>query len=412
MCGLVGLIKINNTVLRRKYLETIIRRTKQRGRDGFGNYEDEFYYIANARAEPTTEFVEDKKSYDQQPYQLGDWIVVHNGTIANDKELRTWELETKIDSAVIVELLNKHNDFEKMLSLLKGSYAIIAINTKTKELHVACNYKPLYIAMDVHCNVYFASSSDYFPSELVSQPIKPYTYTKYSFLADVIKHVALKRPLNNKALVVCSSGLDSTVALASVLSEGYEAEILHFTYGCKAETPEIAAIQKIADYYGVKLTVKHLFNYDKSSSRLFTGNITEGEGSVEYANEWVPCRNLLMLSVAAAIAESRGFSYIVLGNNLEEAGAYPDNEEEFIKQFNRLLNFAVADGYYLEILMPVGNLMKHEIVKLGLQLKAPLHLTWSCYHNFENHCGKCGPCLMRKKAFMMNNTTEVIKYDS
>jgi 7-cyano-7-deazaguanine synthase len=153
--------------------------------------------------------------------------------------------------------------------------------------------------------------------------------------------------------------------------------------------------------------------YDKSDSPLLRddSNIAGGEEGAEFAHEWVPARNIVMLSIATAYAEAKGFDYIVLGNNLEEAGAYPDNEPEFINRFNDLLPFAVGDGKRVRVVMPVGNLMKHEIVDLGHRLGAPLDLTWSCYRAGDKHCGTCGPCFMRRTAFEINNLEEVIEYE-
>jgi 7-cyano-7-deazaguanine synthase len=138
--------------------------------------------------------------------------------------------------------------------------------------------------------------------------------------------------------------------------------------------------------------------------------VSGGEAGAEFAHEWVPARNLLLLSVATAFAEANGFETIVLGNNLEEAGAYPDNEPEFIAKFNDILPFAVGDGKRMEVIMPVGNLMKHEIVALGMELNAPIHLTWSCYRAGEHHCGTCGPCYMRRKAFDINKELDPLVY--
>jgi 7-cyano-7-deazaguanine synthase len=117
-----------------------------------------------------------------------------------------------------------------------------------------------------------------------------------------------------------------------------------------------------------------------------------------------------MLAMATAFAEARGIGTIVLGNNLEEAGAYPDNEPEFINRVNDMLPFAVGDGKRVRVIMPVGNFMKHEIVAIGHALDAPLHLTWSCYRAGEVHCGTCGPCYMRRTAFEINHLPEVIQY--
>jgi len=116
------------------------------------------------------------------------------------------------------------------------------------------------------------------------------------------------------------------------------------------------------------------------------------------------------LSLATSIAEDRGFDYVAIGVNLEEAGAFSDNEMMFVKKFNEILPYSTNLQNRVEVLMPVGNLMKHEIVKLGVEIGTPLELTWSCYEGGEKHCGKCGPCYMRKKAFEINGLVDPVEY--
>jgi 7-cyano-7-deazaguanine synthase len=152
----------------------------------------------------------------------------------------------------------------------------------------------------------------------------------------------------------------------------------------------------------------------KGASPLLNADaaISKGVEGAEYAHEWVPARNLVMLSVATAYAEANGFNVIALGNNLEESGAYPDNEEQFTIQFDSLLPMAVHDGYEVRVVAPVGTLMKHEIVKLGLELGTPFKETWSCYKGGLKHCGECGPCFMRRTAFERNGTTDPVFEDT
>jgi 7-cyano-7-deazaguanine synthase len=221
-------------------------------------------------------------------------------------------------------------------------------------------------------------------------------------------------PLNTKALVICSGGMDSVVAATVVKNKGYDIELIHFQYGSRAETPEEAAIKMVAEFLEVPLHLIPMKIYNPKDSPLLRSDstIAGGEVGAEFAHEWVPARNLVMLAMATAFAEARGIETIVLGNNLEEAGAYPDNEPEFINRFNDLLPFAVADGKRVRVIMPVGNLMKHEIVELGHEVGAPLHLTWSCYRAGPIHCGTCGPCFMRRTAFEINKLSEVIQYAS
>lgn len=385
--------------------------------------------IGNARAEPTTEWVKEKHGYDQQPYALGKWAIVHNGTIANDKALRTNELETGIDSAAIVEDLHAHtypetNTVDKLydvfvstIKCLKGSYAILATHEDAPGfIFTACNYRPIWIGKN-DSGVWLASEASMLPHNCVPKMQEPYTCNLVHKYSADNKRVSLFNEADEfrtkRALVVASGGLDSTVAAQVCKNQGMEVTLINFQYGCRAEEHELKAIKEISEAMGVPLVLFPIPIYDPSDSPLFdhTATIAGGEAGAEFAHEWVPARNLVMLSVATAYAEAKGFDYIVLGNNLEEAGAYPDNEPEFINRFNALLPFAVGDGKRVRVLMPVGNLMKHEIVALGLEQGAPLAHTWSCYKNGDLHCGTCGPCMMRRTAFSINNTKEVIQYE-
>lgn len=374
--------------------------------------------VGNIRAEPTTEFVQGKHLSDQQPYTSGKWSIVHNGTIANDKALRTHDLPTTIDSAAIAEQLSgKHgtlDDFVGVIRKLRGSYAILATHADhTDKLFVAANYRPVWYIETEH-GVFFASARDYLPEKYAPRMLKPYTAALFGYNGKM-KEVSLYADgvSGERALVVCSGGLDSVVSAAYAQKElGMSIHLIHFLYGSRAEGPEVEAVKKVAEYLDAELTLFPLNVYSKSDSPLLDpdSKVAGGEAGAEFAHEWVPARNLLLLSVATAFAEARGIDTIVLGNNLEEAGAYPDNEPEFIARFNDMLPFAVGDGKRMQVIMPVGNLMKHEIVALGKQVGAPMHLTWSCYRAGEVHCGTCGPCYMRRKAFEINNLPEVISY--
>lgn len=476
MCAIIGAVFRNlydqeSVNLANDYLNYMLYRSRERGRDGFGfsiitaegvhtrkeinryekdikgsNKQIKFFtkpvgaavFICNLRAEPTTEYVANKRFEDQQPYEDGNWIIAHNGTIANDRQLREaailhnltnkdWkQVNTKIDSAAIVETLACNNHFADTVEMLKGSFAILAGNKgETDNLMFATNYRPIWIQQVDKFAVFLSSSENYFkiePCSINERPtlIEPYSMgcvwwsphrSKFHLNVE-----SLRKARNSRALVVCSGGLDSVVAATIAKQElGYEIALMHFKYGSRAEGPEVKAVRDVsAALGGVPIIWMPLPIYGIEDSPLLQADsaIAGGEEGAEFAHEWVPARNLAMLSVATAYAEAHGYDTIVLGNNLEEAGAYPDNEPEFINQLNKVLNFAVGDGKHIRIMMPVGNLMKHEIVKKGLKLNAPLSLTWSCYRAGEKHCGKCGPCFMRKTAFEINNAKEVIEYEA
>lgn len=469
MCAIVGALvwsaSESKLAVSEQILTHIFERSYERGRDGRGFFSlyrerasqeikghtyrsvartntlpDEYFFppkkslsagvvIGNLRAEPTTEYVAIKHEYDQQPYASGPWAIVHNGTIANDKELRYANamrfgeaVMTAIDSAAIVELLSGTDTsgmsleqlayyFESCIAKLKGSYAILAVHASYPDaMFVACNYRPIWYARN-EFGTFFASSSEYFPASMRAVMIDPYSCWLFHLRGEA--RLDTRRPVRNRALVVCSGGMDSVVAATWAKREGYQVELVHFRYGSRAEGPEQRAISAVASALGVNLRYLPMAIYDPGDSPLLQADstIAGGEEGAEFAHEWVPARNLVMLSLATAYAEAKGFETIILGNNLEEAGAYPDNEPEFIRRFNEMLPFAVGDGKQVRVLMPVGNLMKHEIVALGHELGAPLHLTWSCYRAGEKHCGTCGPCYMRRTAFRINGLPEVIEYE-
>lgn len=391
-----------------------------------GLHREAITMIGNARAEPTTEWVKEKNKNDQQPYSVGKWAIVHNGTIANDKALRTGEVQTDIDSAAIVENLAQHtypetNTVDKLYSVfvatiqcLKGSFAILATHEDAPGyIFTACNYRPIWVGKN-DSGMWLASEASMLPHNCTPSLQEPYTCNLVNSYNSDIERVSLFRDefRQTRALVVASGGMDSTVAAKVCKNQGMAVTLINFQYGCRAEGKELEAIHKIAEAMGVPLVLFPIPIYDPTDSPLFdkSATIAGGEEGAEFAHEWVPARNLVMLSVATAYAEAKGFDYIVLGNNLEEAGAYPDNEPEFINQFNKVLPFAVGDGKRVRVRMPVGNLMKHEIVALGLEQGAPLAHTWSCYKNGTHHCGTCGPCMMRRTAFNINNAPEVIEY--
>lgn len=441
MCSIFGIVAkhtiAGNTFT---FLNSLMEKSVNRGRDGWGVYGigfNTFSYrrenntfskldvpdligvrvlIGNMRAEPTTEYVEHKSPTDQQPYELGDWVIVHNGTIANDTELRTHKLDTKIDSAAIAEVLDSlqgspESVFSQCIHVLKGSYAIAALHKQSGRLFVACNYRPIWYVVTTE-GTFFASSRSYFPDYVFPKMLPAYSIGELAPNGLLWKSGLLSCVLK-RAIVVCSGGLDSVVAATYAKKVlGLEIELLHFQYGCIAQYPEVTAIANVAKELDVPYTLLPIPIYGKSDSPLLNSDstITEEQTGAEFAHEWVPARNLVMLSIATAYAEAKGFDTIILGNNLEEAGAYPDNEPEFIDRFNDILPFAVGVNKKIEVKMPVGNKMKHEIVKLGHAIGAPMHLTWSCYKSGDKHCGKCGPCFMRRKAFEMNNLTDPMEY--
>jgi len=398
--------------------------------------------IGNVRAEPTTEWFNGGVDASQMHPFVGGvldgtaWVVVHNGTIANDRELEAEGYEraygSPIDSAVLPSLFSRHGVVEG-LGKVQGSYAVLAVDLAApRVLHAALNFKPLYTAFVNHRR-WFSSQRSFLvqlgvPWAMTTQPLDQYeSYTfgmgslsedGWPMLVNALQDYPILPFGDGSALVVCSGGLDSTVAATLAVQRHGAADVtlLHFRYGCRAQSKELASAQAIARALGTRLNVLNvegLFADIASTSPLLDDSQeiqTEGDRGAEFAYEWVPARNLVFLSMATALAENMGRNFVYVGTNLEESGAYPDNEPEFINRLNHLMPYAVGPNRYVRIEDPCGNLMKHQIVKLGLQLKAPLHLSWSCYYGGERHCGECGPCKMRRTAFRMNHEHDPIEY--
>jgi len=397
MCSIYGAIGewIDPTTF-----EEIRELARDRGRDG-GRYESytvgHFYsaVLGNWRATPTPE----PEVGLLQPYDK----MVHNGTIANDAELGA--LPGEIDSQTLARIIDRSSvqALADSLQKVKGSYALACFNGAT--VLAATNYKPLYYCR-IGPTIYFSSMARHLDTVVGfgRAPVALPPYTAIDFITR--EQVSLHTDRSKRAVIIASAGLDSTVAATKLVREGWDVCLLHFTYGCAAGDKEYCAIPMIADALGCRsafvnvdlaqmLGLQASTLFDKRPDAKIAGAI---EGA-EYAHEWVPGRNLVFISLAVAWAEAHGYHTVALGNNLEEAGAYPDNEEEFTHLLNKAVPYAVQAHYGMGVVSPVGNLMKHEIVKLGLELGAPFEWTWSCYRGGRKHCGECGPCFMRRKAF-------------
>ena len=387
--------------------------------------------INNNRAEPTTEFVYEKLDVDIQP--LGSEIFVsHNGTISNDNELqKRYNLtrHSRIDTSILPPLLehlwSSDRRLEVLVEVLRevvGSFALAIVDRRDPDrLYLACNYKPIYMEYDSkHGVMFFTSLEDYFGSKPLfdsnpTKQLKPYSALSINTSREqrecglLLDHGKNQR----KALAVCSGGLDSTIAAKVANADGYDVTLLHFKYRHRAESKEEQAVQRVSEALACELIVVEtdLFRDVIGSSNLVSkeGEVNkqkEGESGAEFASEWVPARNLIFLSIAVGIAESKGYDFIILGNNLEESGSYPDNEMIFINKLNEVLPYATNLGKKVSILMPLGNLVKHEIVKKGLEVGAPIHLTWSCYEGGDTPCNSCGPDFMRRHAFRINKVID------
>jgi 7-cyano-7-deazaguanine synthase len=229
------------------------------------------------------------------------------------------------------------------------------------------------------------------------------------------------------AVVLVSGGMDSCVT-AAIANEKYYSAFLHVNYGQRTEARELRAFNEIADFYkaGKRLTVslEHLKVIGGSS--LTDESMPVPEVSTAHSqfvhrpssivppavpSTYVPFRNAHLLSIATSWAEVIGATKIFIGAVEEDGSGYPDCRETFYQAFNKAIERGTKPETRIEIVTPLIHMKKTEIVKKGLELKAPFHLTWSCYQNSEKACGKCESCALRLKGFRESGVRDPIPYE-
>lgn len=221
----------------------------------------------------------------------------------------------------------------------------------------------------------------------------------------------------DKAIVLASGGLDSCVTVACAINDGYKVSLLHINYGQRTQKREDKAFDDIAAYYGIKNKMTVDIDYLKriGGSSLIDMSMKVEEDTIPTSNgslpsTYVPFRNANMISIAVSWAEVIGAKKIYVGAVEEDSSGYPDCREIFYEKFNELLSVALADESDIQIVTPVIHLSKKDIVKKGIELKAPLHLTWSCYQNEDKACGVCESCKLRLNGFAQAGINDPIKY--
>jgi 7-cyano-7-deazaguanine synthase len=212
-----------------------------------------------------------------------------------------------------------------------------------------------------------------------------------------------------KSIVLLSSGLDSTVAFKEAFNRCDEVVCVTFDYGQRARKKEIAFAKTICERFKVGHILISLPWYGTFRGALtgggalpkISGNELDDKVKTQKSAEevWVPARNVVFLSIGAALAENYKYDLIVTGFDAEEAATFPDNTPEFVERFNEMLKFGTLA--HPSVYTPLISMNKADIVRRGLEIDAPLEWSWSCYEGKEKPCGVCESCLRRKRAFDM-----------
>jgi len=218
------------------------------------------------------------------------------------------------------------------------------------------------------------------------------------------------------AVVLVSGGMDSCVT-AAIANLEYDTAFLHLNYGQKTEKREFKAFHDVAEYYGVTrrlvVNMEHLKQIGGSS--LTDEHIEVSKADLacrEIPASYVPFRNTNIISIAVSWAEVIGATKIFIGAVEEDSSHYPDCRKEYYTAFNRLIELGTKPETHIEIITPVIDMKKSEIVRKGVELCAPFHLTWSCYKNEEKACGCCDSCALRLRGFYLAGVDDPIPYET
>jgi 7-cyano-7-deazaguanine synthase len=225
-----------------------------------------------------------------------------------------------------------------------------------------------------------------------------------------------------KAVVCLSGGMDSTVC-AALAARDYESYGLHFSYGQRTEARELESARAVAKAVGLHelLELKTDLFRRIGGSALTDSSIAVPEAGPESATEtsqrsgsevpvtYVPFRNAHFLSAGVSWAEVLGAATVFIGAVEQDSSGYPDCRPAYYDAFNQLIRIGTKEGE-ISVVTPLIRLHKSEIVRLGVELGAPLHVSWSCYSGETEACGVCESCVLRLRAFAEAGATDPIPY--
>jgi len=217
------------------------------------------------------------------------------------------------------------------------------------------------------------------------------------------------------AVIAVSGGLDSCVT-AAIAKQEFELAFAHFNYRQRTEKRELKAFNDLADFFNVDkkliVDISHLSEIGGSSLTDKKIEVSPADLlSKEIPTSYVPFRNANILAACVSWAEVLKAKAVFIGAVQEDSSGYPDCRADFFSAFEKMVQLGTKPSTCLEIKTPIINLTKKEIIKLGMELKAPFHLTWSCYKSEDKACGVCDSCALRLQGFKQAGFEDNILYD-
>ena len=208
--------------------------------------------------------------------------------------------------------------------------------------------------------------------------------------------------------------MDSCVC-AALAARDHELYALHFSYGQRTEARELQSARQIAEIVGAQqfLPLKIDLFRQIGGSALTDDQIAVPDAGEEIGNEvpvtYVPFRNAHFLAAAVSWAEVLGAEKVIIGAVEQDSSGYPDCRPAYYAAFNELIQQGTKEGN-IRVETPLITLRKSEIIRLGVELGAPFHVTWSCYSGEREACGVCESCTLRLRAFREIGASDPIPY--
>lgn len=227
------------------------------------------------------------------------------------------------------------------------------------------------------------------------------------------------RPTSHRAVVLASGGLDSTVTAAIAKQAGFELFLLTIAYGQRhavevERARQVAVVLGAANHLVMDLDLRGIGGSALTGSAAVPKDRAIKDRSQTIPVTYVPGRNLIFLSIAAAHAEVVGASFIYFGANVLDYSGYPDCRPEFLRAFESAVKEGTktgTEGSSLHVKTPLLMLTKAEIIQRGIDLHVPFHLTHSCYDPVGNQaCGRCDSCMIRLEGFAKVGMVDPITY--
>lgn len=220
----------------------------------------------------------------------------------------------------------------------------------------------------------------------------------------------------SKTVLCLSGGMDSCVC-AALAARDHDLYAVHFSYGQRTEQRELESAREIARLVGAKKFLPlrtEVFRHIGGSALTDDTIAIPAAGPDEPIGEqvpvtYVPFRNAHFLSAAVSWAEVLGAETVTIGAVEQDSSGYPDCRPAYYDAFNELIRQGTKDGV-IRVETPLIHLRKREIVLLGVELGAPLHVSWSCYSGNREACGVCESCVLRLRAFREAAMTDPLPY--